>query len=40
MVLEWIRRNDEQFDGQLREYLFTEGSITGQEEESAGKHGL
>ena len=39
MVLEWIRRNDEQFDGQLREYLFTEGSITGQEEESAGKHG-
>lgn len=40
MVLEWIRRNDEQFDGQLREYLFTEDSITGQEEESAGKHGL
>jgi len=40
MVLEWIRRNDEQFDGQLREYLFTDGSITGQEEESAGKHGL
>ncbi len=40
MVLEWIRRNDEQFDGQLREYLFKDGSITGQEEESAGKHGL
>jgi uncharacterized protein len=40
MVLEWIRRNDEQFDGQLKEYLFKDGSITGQEEGAAGKHGL
>jgi uncharacterized protein len=40
MVLEWIRRNDEEFDAQLKEYLFTEGSITGHEEEEAGKHGL
>lgn len=40
MALEWIRRNDEEFADQLKEYLFSEGSITGQEEESAGKHGL
>ena len=31
MALEWIRRNDPQFNSQLREYLFTEGSITGHE---------
>ncbi len=40
MALEWIRRNDPEFDGQLKEYLFTEGSITGKEEESSGEHGL
>lgn len=40
MALEWIRRNDAEFDGQLKEYLFSEGSITGREEESAGEHGL
>lgn len=40
MVLEWIRRTDEDFDGQLREYLFKDGSIAGHEEESADKHGL
>lgn len=40
MALEWIRRNDGEFDDQLKEYLFTEGSITGKEEDSAGKHGL
>ena len=34
MVLEWIRRNDREFNEQLREYLFTEGSITGREEEA------
>ncbi len=34
MVLEWIRRNDTDFDGQLREYLFQEGSITGREHEA------
>lgn len=28
MVLEWIRRQDQSFDENLREYLFTEGSIT------------
>lgn len=36
MALEWIRRNDVEFDGQLREYLFTEGSIAGHEEAVEG----
>ena len=40
MALEWIRRNDGEFDEQLKEYLFTEGSITEHEEESAEKTGL
>jgi ferritin-like protein len=34
MALEWIRRKDPEFNAQLREYLFTEGSITGREEEA------
>lgn len=34
MALEWIRRNDGEFDEQLKEYLFTEGSIAGHEEEA------
>jgi ferritin-like protein len=37
MTLEWIRRNDPNVDKELREYLFTEGSITGHEEEAMGK---
>ena len=37
MVLEWIRRNDGEFDSQLREYLFKTGSIVGHEE--AAKEG-
>jgi hypothetical protein len=40
MVLEWIRRNDPQADAQLREYLFSEGSIIGHEEDAGEKHGL
>ena len=36
MVLEWIRRNDADFDAQLREYLFKGGSITGHEAEATG----
>lgn len=40
MVLEWLRRTDDDFDGQLREYLFKDGSIAGHEEENAEKHGL
>jgi ferritin-like protein len=37
MMLEWLRRNDPGFDANLREYLFTEGSITGHEEAATGK---
>jgi hypothetical protein len=37
MVLEWMRRNDAETNEQLREYLFTEGSIAGREEEAEGK---
>ena len=40
MVLEWLRRNDAEAEAQLKEYLFSEGSIAGKEEESAEKHGL
>jgi hypothetical protein len=40
MVLEWIRRHDPEADAQLREYLFTDGSITGREEEASDEHGL
>ena len=34
MALEWIRRFDRDFDKQLREFLFTEGSITDREEKN------
>ena len=34
MVLEWLRRNDEDFDKQLRKYLFSEGEITEVEEKA------
>jgi uncharacterized protein len=37
MALEWLRRNDPQFNDQMKEYLFTEGSITGTEAEATGK---
>lgn len=30
MVLEWIRRNDPDFDHELRDNLFKDGPITGQ----------
>ena len=40
MALEWIRRNDAEFNEQLREYLFSEGSITGREEKASGEHGM
>ena len=36
MTLEWIRRNDDEFQDQLKEYLFTEGSITGREDGAEG----
>ena len=28
MVLEWLRRNDDDFDEQLRKFLFKEGEVT------------
>lgn len=34
MVLEWLRRNDADFDQQLRTYLFTEGNIAEIEEQA------
>jgi uncharacterized protein len=33
MALEWLRRRDPELDRFLRQYLFTEGSITGLEQE-------
>lgn len=33
MLLEWIRRNDEKLSGELKEYLFTEGSLLELEED-------
>ncbi|MBB4266670.1 encapsulin-associated ferritin-like protein [Roseospira visakhapatnamensis] len=37
MVLEWMRRNDPQWDDYMRTYLFTEAPITEVEEEDTGK---
>ena len=34
MTIEWLRRNDADFDKQLRTYLFTEGPITELEDEA------
>ena len=34
MALEWIRRNDGEFDKTLKEYLFQEGSIVGREHQA------
>jgi hypothetical protein len=40
MVLEWIRRNDPEAGVQLREYLFSEGSIVGHEVKASDGHGF
>ena len=40
MILEWIRRNDAEAAEQMKEYLFSEGSITGHEEDASEEHGL
>ena len=32
MILEWIRRNNDDFERELKEYLFSEGDIAGHEE--------
>ncbi len=37
MTLEWMRRNMDGWDEQLRTYLFTEGEITELEEENEGE---
>ena len=37
MALEWLRRNDADFDRQLRTYLFSSGEITEVEEKAEGK---
>lgn len=37
MVLEWLRRNSEDFDREMREYLFKDGDIAAHEEEATGK---
>lgn len=39
MLLEWVRRNDRDFDDQLREYLFSEGDIAAAEEDANGGGG-
>jgi hypothetical protein len=39
MALEWLRRHDPALDEQLRKYLFTEGSITAEEDETGGDDG-
>lgn len=36
MLLEWIRRQDGAFNRELRDYMFTEKSIAGAEEEKKG----
>lgn len=37
MGIEWLRRNNPVWDAMLREFLFTEGSLVGKEEEVTGK---
>lgn len=35
MTLEWIRRNESDFDSRLRQYLFREGAIEDEKEKAA-----
>jgi hypothetical protein len=37
LALEWIRRNDAEFDKEMREYLFKEGPIVEREAEAMGR---
>lgn len=37
MTIEWLRRNMDKWDDELREYLFTSGSIVELEEGATGK---
>ena len=34
MVLEWLRRNSDDFNKELKEYLFTEGDIAALEDKA------
>ena len=34
MVLEWLRRNSDDFDRELKEYLFSDRDIAAQEKET------
>jgi hypothetical protein len=36
MTLEWIRRNSQEFDKELKEYLFSEGDIVAKEHAAEG----
>ena len=36
MILEWMRRNSEDFDRELKEYLFSKGDIARIEEIATG----
>lgn len=37
MTIEWLRRNMDKWDDELKDYLFTEGDITALEEGSGGE---
>ncbi|GAC1351291.1 MAG: hypothetical protein NVSMB1_02900 [Polyangiales bacterium] len=37
MVLEWLRRNDKEFDEHMRTYLFSDGEITEVEAKKEGR---
>ena|ERR1700731_789932 len=37
MILEWLRRNSPDFEGQLRKYLFRDGPIVALEERDKGE---
>jgi len=37
MALEWLRRNDETFDKELREYLVSDGDIVAVENKAMGR---
>lgn len=39
MIIEWLRRNMEGWDEELRTYLFSEGSITAAEESATSSEG-
>ncbi len=38
MLLEWLRRNMDNWDGELKDYLFTTGSITELEGQAGGEN--